>query len=150
MEIIEELEKLDVQLIELKKNFNNQLNAIEDDLKEFHKQVITLSSKYPDHKELLEFIVFINDRIEMKQSNLKEVISEALNEILKIKQELIKQNIRARKPKGKLESIDLNSIKWILIIVFGIGLLIVMVVSPDAAFKTIEFISKFKLFSLEG
>lgn len=92
--IIKDLEEVDKTLTQLKSDFNNQMNAIDNDLKEFHRQLIALSVKYPEHKEMLEFIVFINDRIETSQTNMKDVLVESLNQMMFVKKEIVKNNLK--------------------------------------------------------
>ena len=80
-----EIEQLYDNLDLLKKDFNVQLNGIENDLKEFHKILINLTKKYPEHAELLEFIVFINDKLETNQTQYKQVISEVITKMIDYK-----------------------------------------------------------------
>jgi uncharacterized coiled-coil DUF342 family protein len=55
------LTEIENSLIKLHDDFNKQIQALGNNPQEFHKVLIELSTKYPDHKELLQFIVFIND-----------------------------------------------------------------------------------------
>ena len=162
MDIIAELEILDRDLSELKKNFNNQMNAVEGDLKEFHKHLIALSAKYPDHKELLEFIVFINDRIETNQTNFKEVLLESINEIILIKRSLIKYQIKSvdcsnvdkpiqilevdtyqPRPSSIMEKLTaLKELKWVLSIIFILILFIGFLVAPEATKEAVSHTTK--------
>ena len=80
-----EIEHLYNNLDSLKKDFNIQLNGIESDLREFHKILINLTKKYPEHAELLEFIVFINDKLETNQTQYKQVISEVITKMIDYK-----------------------------------------------------------------
>lgn len=156
MDIIQELELLDKNLSELKSNFNNQMNAIEDDLKEFHKHLIALSAKYPEQKEILEFIVFINDRIEMNQMNAKEILTESINEIINIKKELIKQNLKCRKdyieivkkPKVSLlkniatKITSFKDLKWIVTVILLLLVVLGFIFVPDAMIKAFTALAK--------
>lgn len=89
MDSIRELDELYNKLEELKRDFNNQLNGMECDLNEFHKILINLSKKYPEQSELLEFIVFINDKLETNQTQYKQIISDAINRLISYKQIII-------------------------------------------------------------
>ena len=166
MEIVEDLQQLDKTLEQLKKDFNEQMNAIENDLGEFHKILINLSTKYPEQKELLEFIVFINDRIETSQTNMKEVLTESFNAIIYVKKEIIKQNIKSRKDQIKqniksrkdqikqtpaptvikkaLDKINFGELKWVLFGVIGILFLVILMCSPDLIFTTFEWIKELR------
>lgn len=156
MEVIQELEKLDTDLTKLKTDFNNQMNAIEFDLKEFHKYLIELSTKYPENKEILEFIVFINDRIETSQTNMKEILGESLNELISIKQQIIKQSIKSRQlckaQEDKKETFwssmadkfGFKELKWVIGGIAVIGFLTMLYISPDIIFTTFDWIMKIK------
>jgi len=152
MDIIRELESLDQNLTSLKGNFNNQMNAIEGDLKEFHKHLIALSAKYPEQKELLEFIVFINDRIETNQTNFKEVLSESINELIVIKKQIVKENVKSR--KNYLEDRDkkgffgkfmnviniLKDMKWIITAIVLLVVVTGFIFVPDTMVKAFTYL----------
>ena len=97
MEIVIEFEDIERNLSQLKRDFNNEFNLLTGDLKEFHKHMIELISKYPDQKEIIEFIVFINDRLETNHTNTREILSESINQLINLKKELVKSNIKARR-----------------------------------------------------
>jgi len=86
---MKELIKIDQSLQKLQNDFNSQLEVLGSDTKEFHNALIELSSKYPDHKELLQFIVFINDKLEINQNLFGEIVSDSFNEMIRLKKELI-------------------------------------------------------------
>jgi len=158
MEIIDELRELEESSRYLKKDFNNQMNAMEDDMQDFHKQIIKLSTKYPEQKEILEFIVFINDRIETNQTNYKGVINDTLNNIIDIKHQIIKQHLKARMIDkdyesnrtiwGKIYSFinTLKDIKWVLTISFFTLVFIGYYINPELS--AIIFEKIIKIFSI--
>ena len=84
-----ELEELYNKLEELKRDFTIQLNDIDIDLREFHKMLMGLTKKYPEYSELLEFIVFINDKLETNQTQYRQIVSEVINKIIDYKKEII-------------------------------------------------------------
>jgi len=86
-----ELTKIEESLDELHKDFNKQLEALGSDSKEFYNALIDLSAKYPDQKELLQFIVFINDKLETNQSLFSEIVIDSFNELIKTKKVLVKK-----------------------------------------------------------
>ena len=90
---MERLQELNESLIELKKDFNTQINAIESNKVEFDDVLIELSAKYPEHRELLSFIVHVNDKLETNQTIFVDIVSDTLNEIIKNKNILIKKII---------------------------------------------------------
>jgi len=83
------LEKIDQSLENLQRDFNSQIEVLGSDNKEFHTALINLSAKYPDHVELLQFIVFINDRLEINQHLFSEVVCDSLNELITLKKDLV-------------------------------------------------------------
>jgi len=145
---METLENLDRSLQKLQEDFNRQLEILNNDPKEFHNALIDLSAKYPDHKELLQFIVFINDKLETNQSLFSEIITESFQESIKLKRELVKEIQETKcniKPKPKLKIPDIKDIKIILmslaIIVvllgayFDMNLVITVIKSIGGIFK---------------
>ena len=90
---MKELEDLGHKLDYLELSFAKQLQAIEDDVNEFHKNLLHLATTYPESKDLLEFIVFINDRLNTKQTNFEDILKEIISDLIKFKKELIKHGI---------------------------------------------------------
>jgi len=105
METIKEyLEEIDTSLEKLKTDFNTQITAIVDEKNTFHNRMIDLTAKYPEHKELIQFTVLVNDKLETKQENYSDVISSSFNELISAKKSLIKaiksKNDKKDKPTG--------------------------------------------------
>lgn len=153
MEVIEELSKLDSTLTNLKRDLNTQINLANTKVNEFHKMLIDLSTKYPEHKELLEFVVFVNDKIETNQTNVKEIIIESLNDIISLKKEIIKQIIISRKKPFSLPSEEVKKgffdkitsfaeIKFIVVVVLIIVLILSFITAPDATVNALQWVSK--------
>lgn len=146
MKHIDNLREIDKSLDELKKHFHEQMNTFESDLNEFHHQVITLSAKYPENKELLEFIVFINDRIETSHTNMREIVTESLNEFIDLKKKHINTNIlNLENPDntGKwyhIKELKGSDLKYIVIGLFGLVALLVMLIAPDSFWALLAFI----------
>jgi len=144
VDLIKDLERLDLELREIKNNLNNQLNASSTSIKEFHQNLIQLSSKYPEQKEILEFIVFINDRIETNRTDTKEIIVDSLNQLISIKSQIVRKmiesNVKENSKKGRLlESFD--DVKVVFIFIVSLGLIIAFVVSPDSFVDSIKYIT---------
>lgn len=155
MRFVEDYNLLNEKLEVFKKESIKQLDAIDFDTKEFHKTLINLLSKYPEHKDLLEFTVYINDRIEMNQVQFKEILKDIIEDTISLKQEHILKDVHYRKqwldktnnivennpiqvveePKQKSNVLDvldlLPELKIILLIIFGIVATIGFVVAPD-------------------
>lgn len=96
---MKDLKKIDQSLEQLHKDFNTQLEALGSDNKEFHNALIELSAKYPDHKELLQFIVFINDKLETNQTLFSDIVVESFNELVKVKKTLVQKIIDEKDTK---------------------------------------------------
>lgn len=106
---MKELQKIHDSLIKLQEDFNIQLRALTNDSTSFHNSLIDLSIKYPEFRELLQFIVLINDKVKTDQNLFIDIMSESFNEILKSKQQLI-DNMIAKEAKetamNKISFID--------------------------------------------
>jgi len=83
------LEEIKNSLEKLQKDFNSQLIALGSDREDFHNSLIDLTSKYPEHKELIQFIVYVNDKLETKQSMFTDMVSDSFNEIVALKKNLL-------------------------------------------------------------
>jgi len=93
---MQELKEINQSLEKLKIDFNKQIEIIGSGKTEFHNALIDLSSKYPEHKELLSFIVHINDKLETNQSLFIDVVSDTFNELIVNKNDLVKKIISDR------------------------------------------------------
>lgn len=91
------LNSLEESIKLLNKEFNTQLQAINaensKEMKKMHDDMISLSSKHPDHAELLKFIVFVNDKLETKHTMMSDIVQDTINEMLRNKQVLVKEFI---------------------------------------------------------
>jgi hypothetical protein len=87
--ILNSLNDLDNSIKELKKDFVEQLKGLENDTNNFHKHLIDLISKYPESKEILEFVVLVNDKLETKLDNYFEIVNYTIMDSLKIKSNII-------------------------------------------------------------
>ena len=90
---LKNLMKIEASLEKLQNDFNSQLSVLQSDTKEFHNSIIDLSAKYPEHKELLQFIVFINDKLETNQKLFEEIITDSFNCLIENKRSLIAEVI---------------------------------------------------------
>lgn len=136
---MKELKQLETSLEDLHKDFNRQLEALGDDSKEFHKALIELTSKYPDHKELIQFIVFVNDKLETNQTLFKDIVVESFNELVGIKKTfvlgLMDKEYIPDKP-GFISSVikSMSQLKDMKTLVFGVAIILFVIgvlVAPD-------------------
>jgi hypothetical protein len=79
--------------------FNAQLYTMDSDTNDFHKQIIKLAGKHPDHAELLEFMVFVNDKLETKHNIFTDIMTDSFNDLLNNKRMLIDEIIVKSEPQ---------------------------------------------------
>jgi len=155
----EKIEKIEQKIEKLKKDFSTQLSAIAEDKADFHKSLVEISSKHPEYSELISFMVFINDKMEIHQHLFKEIILNAINDLADSKKDVLmlikdnhpeKVNINNEKPKqtignkiGKI-GLHLKDIKWILLALAVIGLIVSFIINPVGTISLLEHIPMIK------
>jgi len=148
---MKELKKIDESLERLHSDFNKQLEILGSDTKEFHNALIDLSAKYPDHKELLQFIVFINDKLETNQSMFAEIVVDSFNEMIKTKKQLVQKLLEEREnsnnnltlwEKVKITTGTMKNIKMILTALAVILLAAGVIIAPDMFIEIIKQLTK--------
>ncbi len=102
---MKDLKKIEAKIEKFIDDFNKQVSIIEDN-KDFHASIIKLSAKYPEHKELLEFIVLINDKLETRQSLFSDMVSDSFLEMMRIKKEVIGKLIRKEEDMAKTKELE--------------------------------------------
>ena len=93
---MDRLHEIEQTLDSLHKEFNEQVVALSADRREFHDSLIELTSKYPEHKELIQFIVLVNDKLETNQHTFGEIVVESFNDLIKTKKTLVKEIIDSK------------------------------------------------------
>jgi len=158
----ETLFEIESSLSKLKSDFNMQLSAMEKDVDSFHKAMIDLTAKYPEHKELVQFIVLVNDKLETKQENYAELVSDSFTELINIKMNLVKaikrKNAMDAKPEvsnskekvGFFKRIYLNTkfigdLKITLLSIAAILIAILIFISPDILMTVMKMIAEMML-----
>ena len=107
MDIYEELDKMEEELIDLKEQFAKQLSTVDSDVNSFHKTLIELMHQHPEHKSIIEFIIFINDKLETDGKQYRDIMNQTINDMIDVKRKLIKnlktkhQNELPKKPTLK-------------------------------------------------
>ena len=144
-----QLKELEESLKLLKREFNEQLNSISTDTIALNTAIIRLSSKYPEHADLLEFILFVNDRIDTKHTIFSEVVIDSFNTLVDIKKELLRE---VQKPtaadsiidfiKDKIKNVGEIKITFIVIGIVIIG--VIYFIDPQMAMTLLD-----KLWSLK-
>lgn len=72
-------------------DLDRQLEILNTDENTFHNSIIEIIGNNPNSKELVQFIVSINDKIETKNDILKDVLSDSLKTLILKKIEIFKQ-----------------------------------------------------------
>lgn len=143
---------LEEELKNIIEDLDRQLEVLSVD-NNFHNAIIDIISNNPNSKELVQFIVSINDKLETKQEIFKEVFSDSLRTLIIKKINIFKEiskelkRIEEENCKGKNKTKEIKSIiqngtnivtnnvkenkKTYLFIFFGILLLIAFLVFPD-------------------
>lgn len=141
-----EIDELITRLEKLKSDFNNQLTLIDNDINEFHKVLLDLVSKYPEHKDIVEFIIFVNDKIKLEQIVMKEVILDTFNELIQIKTETLKifNQENEDTTNNIMTYLQSNDFKHLLYIVAFIIFILMLIIAPDTAKTLLNMINPFK------
>lgn len=141
-----EIDELITRLEKLKSDFNNQLTLIDNDINEFHKVLLDLVSKYPEHKDIVEFIIFVNDKIKLEQIVMKEVILDTFNELIQIKTETLKifNQENENTTNNIMTYLQSNDFKHLLYIVAFIIFILMVIIAPDTAKTLLNMINPFK------
>jgi hypothetical protein len=146
--------RIERTLDKLEHDFNTQLSALGNNTNDFHNALIDLTAKYPEHKDLLQFIVHINDKLEMNHNIFSEVITDTFTEMLKLKKDLIiklkedkESSDGSAGPNGFLKKI-ISSANWlkdaklmfasIAVIAITAG----VIISPDTFLVILKAIAK--------
>lgn len=104
--MIDELKEIEISLIQMAKELDTEMAASSLDPDQFHQNLINLLSKYPDSKEMIQFIVFSHDRIVTNHTVSRDIFYDTIKGIIKQKQYLIKRLIKDyEKSNTKPESV---------------------------------------------
>ena len=95
---MERYKELEQKLTALQKNLDEQIQFM-DNMTDanFHKNLINLMGNHPEAKELIQFVVDVNDKLETRNEIFKDLIYNSLREILQIKQQAVMELIRELK-----------------------------------------------------
>jgi len=72
-------EEIKKEIESFKKDLIKQINDSDLDMQEMLKGIIKVSSKYPEQKELIEFIVILNDTLTRDSKNIRNNIIEMID-----------------------------------------------------------------------
>ena len=97
------MNELKENIEKLKKEFNEQSQYIlKNDFSSFHDHLMEILAKYPEQKELIKFITFINDEFQRNNQTQNEIYSDTINKLfdkyIKITEKI--DALHAQKPKS--------------------------------------------------
>lgn len=92
---MEDLKEIEKNLQKLEAALDRQFEAASttSDLDKFHKNLIEILVQSPQEKEIIEFVVFINDRLETKHTITTEIMLETIKDVIKLKHQMVKKII---------------------------------------------------------
>jgi hypothetical protein len=95
MERYKDLEK---RLQDILENLDSQIAVLnnQNDIG-FHKSLINIMSVYPESKEIIQFVVDINDRLETKNEIFKDLVYDSIRNIVYVKQQIVIELIKELK-----------------------------------------------------
>lgn len=142
---MQKLIEVAASLVKLEADFNNQLSAIEDDTQTFHAAMIELTANNPENKELVQFIVFVNDKLETKHQTHSEVMIEAFNEMISVKKRLIYvlREFKDKDEQGFFQKIFTTTklftdVKITVIGIAAIAIAMGIMISPDVVLDVVK------------
>ena len=151
--MLEELKEIEYSLDVLSKELDQQLSATILEADKFHEQLINLLSKSPENKELIQFIVFINDRLVTNHTISRDILYDTIKGIIKQKQYLIKRLIKEYDVKPQSESTFSKVIEFFkanktTLIVIGASvsitlLIVALFIIPTETMETIKLLKGF-------
>lgn len=154
--LLEELKEIDCRLELISNDLDIQFSAITIDSATFHKNMLQVASKHPEAEGLIQFIVFVNDRLETNQTLYRSILLDSLKNLIKQKQNLIKRLIVEAEQKDKTSLTEklgkfLKEHKITLIVMAVTTIITAVVVSLLVVpTETLEAIKLFSSFSSKG
>ena len=145
MDIQKKLEELDKDLSTLHKTSIKQMLILNEDDNTIYKHILELGTKHPEYRDVLEFIIYINDSLSRRDSDFENIMSESMMAFIDVQKSLIDINIEAEKKIRKLHSkksfwqiistkiTSINDIKTILGVGFVLVFVILKVWFPEAS-----------------
>jgi len=121
----------------ISKDLSLQLNALDEDMNSLHKHIIQLGVKYPEQQELIEFIVFINDRLGTRHSQVEDIMSQTISDLISCEKQMVVIN---EKLMTKIDSISSKKGFWSTVgskissvndikVLFGLGFVVSLVIA---------------------
>ena len=141
---------LEKKLEEIQIHLDNQIQILDslDDGK-FHNTLIDIIHAFPESKELIQFIVSINDKSETKNEIFKDVIYKTVRDLVSVKQqavfEIMKELKEQKKQKEQTKSFvdnvkEMITPKIILMTIAAIAALVALFIIPDQLITLVKIV----------
>jgi uncharacterized coiled-coil DUF342 family protein len=91
--LLDELDKIENKLIE-------KINQI-DNVNELNDKLIELISQFPEQKQLIRFIIYINDNLSNSQTKSNDVLIDTITDLISQKKRILELIEELHKPKKK-------------------------------------------------
>lgn len=144
----EDLKEIEKEFEDLLKTLDNQLSDSSNNGKsKFHMNLIDIMEKHPNSKELIQFMVGINDSLGTQQETFEDNIILSVKNIINIKMKLIKLIISDLEPTFKervISSVKKSPIKYTVFGLLGILLLLALFFIPAKLMALLGMIVKIK------
>ena len=133
------------------KDIDVQLAASNNDADKFHNSLIELIAKFPDDKELIQFIVSINDRLETNHIIAADILAETIKNTIKQNLVLVKRLLREYELRNAVEQTNpyiafVKDNKAVTVIIsVALAVMIVfssLMVMPKETLETLTIINK--------
>ena len=130
------------RLNEIQENLSQHVDDLESQRVNFNNRLLELMSNYPQLKDIIQFILEVNDNLDNKQKQYFNQNYEAITKLISLKKKLIKQLETDHEAKGILKKINVFvSSKYAIILILITIFCISLWFQPD---QTIQLIKELK------
>nr|DAU90682.1 MAG TPA: hypothetical protein [Caudoviricetes sp.] len=129
-------------LNEIQENLSQHVDDLESQRVNFNNRLLELMSNYPQLKDIIQFILEVNDNLDNKQKQYFNQNYEAITKLITLKKKLIKQLETDHEAKGILKKLNVFvSSKYAIILILITIFCISLWFQPD---QTIQLIKELK------
>ena len=129
-------------LNEIQENLSQHVDDLESQRVNFNNRLLELMSNYPQLKDIIQFILEVNDNLDNKQKQYINQNYEAITKLISLKKKLIKQLEADHEAKGILKKLNVFvSSKYAIILILITIFCISLWFQPD---QTIQLIKELK------
>lgn len=129
-------------LNEIQENLSQHVDDLESQRVNFNNRLLELMSNYPQLKDIIQFILEVNDNLDNKQKQYFNQNYEAITKLISLKKKLIKQLETDHEAKSILKKLNVFvSSKYAIILILITIFCISLWFQPD---QTIQLIKELK------